>query len=406
MHYSNFIKSKVGAPKLDTTVVICGAPSTYTTTTTTTSPETMSEASSDIKELAEYNETMKEELNDDYEHHEIPGAADTAAIILENIKSKLIQGTDEYPDVDPDDVDIPETTEADDTIDLTEAINAADSQSNSNGEITATLSVSSSNKIWDLIASPSDQSIISSTIDTDDYVSKIINNGSNSRSVSSVSFDETPDDTTASNPFNNETESEDKKPVETEPASVPVETISETKTEPAKTEETPKREHPLAALFKNPEAIFRITQVLEHAKEIAEAEAEIKTNLNQEEMEFVMGLLMDLGEKYFHDIPLTDTPDYWFIANIPVDMYNAILNSYNDDSIPDILNPVVTLYISMCEEPELAYGRFLKIFDDELYDKINLIKKLNADYLELIKTDEEEDAAEETNNFEYTEDDE
>ena len=398
MHYSNFIKSKVEAPKLDTTVVICGAPSTYTTTTTT-SPEPMSEASSDIKELAEYNETMKEELNDDdYEHHEIPGAADTAAILLENIKSKLIQGSDEYPDVDPDNVDIPETTEADDTIDLTEAINAADS---SNGEMTATLSVSSSNKMWDLISSPSNQSIISSKIDTDDYVSKIINNGSNSRSVSSVSFDEKPDDTTASNPFNNETESEDKKPVETAPAP------AETKTEPAKTEETPKREHPLAALFKNPEAIFRITQVLEHAKEIAEAEAEINTNLNQEEMEFVMGLLMDLGEKYFSDIPLVDTPDYWFIANIPVEMYNAILSWYNQTDVPDILNPVVTLYISMCEEPELAYGRYLNILNSYIYDNAILINKLNAEYKQAKHIDtDEEDTAEETNNFEYTEDDE
>jgi hypothetical protein len=122
-------------------------------------------------------------------------------------------------------------------------------------------------------------------------------------------------------------------------------------------------------------------------------------------MEFVMGLLIDIGEKYFPDIPLTDTPDYWFIANIPVDMYNAILNIYNDNSIPDILNPVVTLYISMCEEPELAYGRFLQIFKDKLYDHTNLIKRLDDDYLKLIKTDDENEA-EETNNFEYTGEDE
>ena len=86
-------------------------------------------------------------------------------------------------------------------------------------------------------------------------------------------------------------------------------------------------------------------------------------------------------------------------------MYNAILNIYNDNSIPDILNPVVTLYISMCEEPELAYGRFLQIFKDKLYDHTNLIKRLDDDYLKLIKTDDESEA-EETNNFEYTGEDE
>lgn len=381
MHYSNFIKfgNKLA---LDPTVVISGG------ATTTTVYE--SEAAADINELREQNDAMKSMLDDTTEFDAIDEAIKNADImstgVLDNI-SDLESGfktavkdvkTDDskYPDMDPDNIQLPES----DNEDVGEGPSA-------------TFTISDSSNKWDVVTSPDNTSLTASDIDTNSLVSKIINGG-NGRVVSSVPIEAAPENN--HNPFENN-EHDTNETTEAKSVEKPV-------------EEAPVKEHPLVALFKNPEDIYRITTVLEHAKALAEAEnpTNDRVNINQEQMEFVMGLLMDIGEKYFPDIPLADTPDFWFIANIPVDMYNAILNWYNQDDLPDVLNPVVTLYVAMCEEPELAYGRFIKLLNENIYDNILLINKLSAEYVELIKSDDEEvdeDDAIETD-YEEEEDDE
>ena len=381
MHYSNFIKSG-NKLALDPTVVISGG------ATTTTVYE--SEASADIKELKEQNDAMKSMLDDTTEFDAIDEAIKNADImstgVLDNI-SNLESGfktavkdvkTDDskYPDMDPDNIQLPES----DNEDVGEGPSA-------------TFTISDSSNKWDVVTSTDNTSLTASAIDTNSLVSKIINGG-NGRVVSSVPIEAAPENN--HNPFENN-EHDTNETTEAKSVEKPV-------------EEAPVKEHPLVALFKNPEDIYRITTVLEHAKALAEAEnpTNDRVNINQEQMEFVMGLLMDIGEKYFPDIPLADTPDFWFIANIPVDMYNAILNWYNQDDLPDVLNPVVTLYVAMCEEPELAYGRFIKLLNENIYDNILLINKLSAEYVELIKSDDEEvdeDDAIETD-YEEEEDDE
>ena len=396
MHYSNFIKSG-NKLALDPTVVISGG------ATTTTVYE--SEAASDIKELREQNEAMKSMLNETNEFDAIDEAIKNADImstgVLDNIshiesgfKTAVKDVTtkyDKYPDMDPDNIELPEaeaeeadeaaTEDAGESTESTEAPEAAEA----NEAPSATLTLSPSTNKWDVVTSTDNTPITASAIDTNSLVSKIINGG-NGRVVSSVPIEQAPE--TNHNPFENN-ESDTNETTEAAP-------VVEEKTE-TKVEEKPAKEHPLVALFKNPEDIYRITTVLEHAKALAEAEnpANGSVNLNQEEMEFVMGLLIDLGEKYFPDIPLVDTPDYWFIANIPIEMYNAILSWYNQTDVPDILNPVVTLYISMCEEPELAYGRYLKILRGYIYDNAILVNKLDAEYKHAKHLDdEEEDVAE------------
>jgi hypothetical protein len=381
MHYSNFIKSG-NKLALDPTVVISGG------ATTTTVYE--SEAAADINELREQNDAMKYMLDDTTEFDAIDEAIKNSDImstgVLDNI-SDLESGfktavkdvkTDDskYPDMDPDNIQLPES----DNEDVDEGPSA-------------TFTISDSSNKWDVVTSTDNTSLTASAIDTNSLVSKIINGG-NGRVVSSVPIEAAPENN--HNPFENN-EHDTNETTEAKSVEKPV-------------EEAPVKEHPLVALFKNPEDIYRITTVLEHAKALAEAEnpTNDRVNINQEQMEFVMGLLMDIGEKYFPDIPLADTPDFWFIANIPVDMYNAILNWYNQDDLPDVLNPVVTLYVAMCEEPELAYGRFIKLLNENIYDNILLINKLSAEYVELIKSDDEEvdeDDAIETD-YEEEEDDE
>ncbi len=379
MHYSNFIKSH-NKIELDPTVLISGG--TVTGTSTRTVYE--SEAASDIKELKEYNNSMKAMLNDTSEFDAIDEAVKNGDIIttgiLDNINdlesgfrtiTKDVNVDDsKYQDMNPDNIELPEPDPED--VDK-------DSEAPS-----ATFTISDSTNQWDIVTSSDNTSITAASIDTNSMVSKIINGG-NSRVVSSVPIESVPE--TERNPFENN--------------KCDVNETAETKAE-----ETPVKEHPLVALFKNPEDIYRITTVLEHAKALAEAEnpTNDSVNINQEQMEFVMGLLMDIGEKYFPDIPLVDTPDYWFIANIPVDMYNAILNWYNQSDLPDVLNPVVTLYISMCEEPELAYGRFIKLLNENIYDNILLINKLSTEYVELIKSYDEE-VDDDTIETDYTEED-
>ena len=401
MHYSNFIKSG-NKLALDPAVVISGG------ATTTTVYE--SEASADINELKEQNEAMKSMLDDTTEFDAIDEAIKNADImstgVLDNISNiesgfktavkDVTTKYDKYPDMDPDNIEIPEseTEEADeaseDAGESTEAPEAPE-------EPSATFAISPSTNKWDVVTSTDNTSLTASSIDTNSLVSKIINGG-NGRVVSSVPIESAPE--TNHNPFENN-ERDTNETTEAAPVEKPDPKTTET------TEAKPAKEHPLVALFKNPEDIYRITTVLEHAKALAEAEnpANGSVNLNQEEMEFVMGLLIDLGEKYFSDIPLVDTPDYWFIANIPVEMYNAILSWYNQTDVPDILNPVVTLYISMCEEPELAYGRYLKILRSYIYDNAILVNKLDAEYKELKHLDDDEEEAEAEDDLIETDDD-
>ena len=392
MHYSNFIK--IGKKiDLDPTVLISGGVVNDATTTTVYE----SEAAADIKELREYNDSMKSMLNDTTEFDAIDEAVKNANIMttgvldnINNLESGFKTATkdaatndDKYPNMDPDNIELPESDTDEDSEDTEDAGEASESieAPEATEALSATLTISTSaNNKWDIVTS-SGNTPITTSIDTDSMVSKIINGG-NGKLVSSVPIESTPE--TNHNPFENN-EHDMNETTEAKPAE-------------AKAEERPAKEHPLVALFKNPEDIYRITTVLEHAKALAEAEnpANGTVNLSQEEMEFVMGLLMDLGEKYFSDIPLVDTPDYWFIANIPVEMYNAILSWYNQSDVPDILNPVVTLYISMCEEPELAYGRYLRILDSHIYDHTNLINKLNAEYKKAKQIDDEDVAVDET----------
>jgi hypothetical protein len=415
MHYSNFIKSG-NKLALDPTVVISGG------ATTTTVYE--SEAAADINELREQNEAMKSMLNETNEFDEIDEAIKNADImstgVLDNISNlesgfktavkDVVTKYDKYPDMDPDNIELPEaeadtdeagevdTEDAGEASESTEAPEAAEATETPS----ATLTLSPSTNKWDVVTSTDNTPLTASSIDTNSLVSKIINGG-NGRVVSSVPIEQAPE--TNHNPFENN-ERDMNETTEAKPVEKPDPKTTET-TE-TKVEEKPAKEHPLVALFKNPEDIYRITTVLEHAKALAEAEnpANGTVNLSQEEMEFVMGLLMDLGEKYFPDIPLVDTPDYWFIANIPVEMYNAILSWYNQTDVPDILNPVVTLYISMCEEPELAYGRYLKIRRGYIYDNAILVNKLDAEYKHAKHLDDDEEAEAEDDLIETDDEDE
>ena len=399
MHYSNFIKTS-NKIALDPAVVISGG--------ATTTAVYESEASADIKELKEQNEAMKSALNDTTEFDAIDEAIKNADImstgVLDNISNiesgfknavkDVATKYDKYPDMDPDNIELLEDeAESEDTTEDAGEASESTETPEAKEEPSATFTISPATNKWDVVTSADGASLTASAIDTNSLVSKIINGG-NGRVVSSVPIEPAPESN--HNPFENN-ERDTNETTEAAPVAKPDPKTTET-TEAKPADEKPAKEHPLVALFKNPEDIYRITTVLEHAKALAEAEnpANGTVNLNQEEMEFVMGLLIDLGEKYFSDIPLVDTPDYWFIANIPVEMYNAILSWYNQSDVPDILNPVVTLYISMCEEPELAYGRYLRILDSYMFDHTNLINKLNAEYKKAkqIDTDEEEAEAE------------
>lgn len=114
------------------------------------------------------------------------------------------------------------------------------------------------------------------------------------------------------------------------------------------------------------------------------------TQLNEYQTTIIMKYLFGLQEKYFEDIPLSETISKSFVWNIPMYVYEDMKEAI-DMGIPDVLNPLFPFYILLTDYPGLAMGRFIKIMNDLVYDNINFIKKCNQEYLEKLQEVEEDD---------------
>lgn len=124
-----------------------------------------------------------------------------------------------------------------------------------------------------------------------------------------------------------------------------------------------------------------------------EAPADVEdTNLDDEAINDVLSRLLDLQEKYFPDIPLSNELCKKFMWNIPRHVYEASkrVQLYGE---PDVLDPIFFFYIFCVGELDtMTLGKFvctvLNSVDEDDYVHITT---LNGEYDNCLKENENDD---------------
>ena len=82
--------------------------------------------------------------------------------------------------------------------------------------------------------------------------------------------------------------------------------------------------------------------------------------LTQYDVDDLLLQLRDFEEKYFSDIPMSRMLEPQFAFNIPKTVTDAMRCAKRDE-VPDVLNPVLLLYLFFTDDPYLVIGRYLQI---------------------------------------------
>lgn len=132
------------------------------------------------------------------------------------------------------------------------------------------------------------------------------------------------------------------------------------------------------------------TKVDELKEQLDNVQPEIVQSVIRSENEFneVIETLIDLGKKYFNDVPLTSVPGP-MLKNVPMSLMKSIrlLNTHSE--YPDILNPAMMLYLCCLEDPADAIGRYLEIIKELMDDNAQAIHDDAVRYMESLQDDDE-----------------
>lgn len=130
------------------------------------------------------------------------------------------------------------------------------------------------------------------------------------------------------------------------------------------------------------------TKVDELKEQLDNVQPEIVQSVIRTEDEFneVIETLIDLGKKYFSDVPLTSVPGP-MLKNVPMSLMKSIrlLNTHSE--YPDILNPAMMLYLCCLEDPADAIGRYLEIIKELMDDNAQAIHDDAVRYMESLHDD-------------------
>lgn len=128
------------------------------------------------------------------------------------------------------------------------------------------------------------------------------------------------------------------------------------------------------------------TKVDELKEQLDNVQPEIVQSVIRTEDEFneVIETLIDLGKKYFSDVPLTSVPGP-MLKNVPMSLMKSIrlLNTHSE--YPDILNPAMMLYLCCLEDPADAIGRYLEIIKELMDDNAQAIHDDAVRYMESLQ---------------------
>jgi hypothetical protein len=82
--------------------------------------------------------------------------------------------------------------------------------------------------------------------------------------------------------------------------------------------------------------------------------------LTQYDVDDMLLQLRDFEEKYFSDIPMSQMLEPQFAFNVPKTVVDAMRCAKRDD-VPDVLNPLLLMYLFFTDDPYLVIGRYLQI---------------------------------------------
>lgn len=122
--------------------------------------------------------------------------------------------------------------------------------------------------------------------------------------------------------------------------------------------------------------------------------SESETMLSEDEATDIMMYMKHLEDEVFPDIPIREELPKLFVWNIPRELYDGMVEAINNN-VPDILNPIVPLYLSLTDYPDRSIGQFYLDIDKNLrFDHENDIRQSADEYKKWIFEDEEIEDAE------------
>lgn len=138
----------------------------------------------------------------------------------------------------------------------------------------------------------------------------------------------------------------------------------------------------------------------EISDKISSSTAEAKNALTSDQVGEIMDFIMHLNETYFQNIPLADEQFEKFVWNVPKRMYDSMTDQLERGE-PDILNPMLLMYLSFVDEPGWTMGHFLTKLSEMIENDKDSVEYDNVEYLKsLIEDDEEEEESDGTDSNE------
>lgn len=144
----------------------------------------------------------------------------------------------------------------------------------------------------------------------------------------------------------------------------------------------------------------KINQLMQCMKELAEKDNSAPPDfdsysLNDDQITFVLSLLLEYQDKYFKDVPLAKALKQDFMWNIPLEVYDAAVAAVTY-GYPDSLNPIFWFYIMCTEVPHDMIGMFvLKAVNSMKDEDFDAIDTHAAEYRKLYLTPEDDDSDDE-----------
>lgn len=136
----------------------------------------------------------------------------------------------------------------------------------------------------------------------------------------------------------------------------------------------------------------------EISDKISSSTAEAKNALTSDQVGEIMDFIMHLNETYFQNIPLADEQFEKFVWNVPKRMYDSMMDQLERGE-PDILNPMLLMYLSFVDEPGWTMGHFLTKLSEMIENDKDSVEYDNVEYLKSLIEDDEDD--EEYDKVEY-----
>lgn len=134
------------------------------------------------------------------------------------------------------------------------------------------------------------------------------------------------------------------------------------------------------ALSVDTEKIDKLITLLETNQPTTLPESVEKAELTDDEANEVLSYLLYLQTEYFSEIPLARELCKQFVWNMPREVYEAFSTNRTYEE-PDVINPLIFLYILCTEDPYFSMGKYVNIIHNLIGpDEMNLIENKIEEY--------------------------